>query len=123
MSNVTPNVMIAVTASRNKAMDLWVPFQIPAKGVEYHDKTGSEVHGFILLEKHAGNDTVYGMEEAVREGAVIQEEMPKLLINGKDAVVVGNIDKLKGHRSSALHGVEIAAGRAETAVAAKRNKL
>lgn len=28
-----------------------------------------------LLEEHAGNDTGYSVEQAVRQGAVIQEEI------------------------------------------------
>ena len=33
--------------------------------MEDHDKAGSEMYGFVPFEKHAGNDTVNGMEEAV----------------------------------------------------------
>ena len=63
------------------------------------------------------------MEETVRQGAVIQEEIAGLFINGKNTVAVWDIDKLKGHGGSALHGVEITAGRAEAAVAAERDKF
>ena len=51
MADVTPKAAVAVAAFRNKAVNVWVPFQIPAKGVEYHDETGSKVHGLVLLEK------------------------------------------------------------------------
>ncbi len=100
-----------------------VPFQIPAKGVEDHDKAGSEVHGFVLFKKHAGNNAVYSMKKAVKERTVIEEKIPELLINGEDAMAVGNIDQFKGHRGSALHGIEVSTGRAEAAVAAKRDKF
>lgn len=100
-----------------------VPLQISAKGVEYHDETGSKVHGLILFKKHMGDNAVYGMEETVKEGTVIQEKLPELFINGKNTMTVGDIDQLKGHGRSALHGVEIATGRAEAAVAAERNKF
>ena len=63
------------------------------------------------------------MEEAVKQGAVIEEETAELVINGKNTVAVWDIDKLKGHGGSALHGVEITAGRAEAAVAAERDKF
>ena len=36
---------------------------------------------------------------------------------------VGDIDKLKGRRGSAFHGILIATGRAETAMTAKGDKL
>ena len=100
-----------------------VSFQIPAKGVEDHDKTGSKVHGLILLKKHAGNNTVYGMKEAVKERTVIQKKPPEMLINREDAMAVDDIYGLKGHRSSALHGVEITTGSAEAAVTAERDKF
>lgn len=50
MGNVTPKAVITVTAFGNKAVDVRVPFQIPSKGMKDHDKTGSKVHGFILLQ-------------------------------------------------------------------------
>ena len=91
--------------------------------MEDHDKTGSEIQGLILFEKHAGNNAVYSMKKAVKERAVIEEKIPELRINGKNTMSVRDIDQFKGHRGSALHGVEIPAGRTETAVAAERDKL
>ena len=38
-------------------------------------------------------------------------------------MTVGDIDQLKGHGRSALHGVEIPTGRTEAAVAAERNEF
>ena len=52
-----------------------------------------------------------------------RKKLPELFINGKNTMTVGDIDQLKGHGRSALHGVEIATGRAEAAVAAERNKF
>lgn len=51
--DIPPKTIITVTTLRNKAVDVWVPFQVPAKGVKDHDETGSKVQGFILLKKHA----------------------------------------------------------------------
>ena len=100
-----------------------VPFQVSAKGVGNHDKTGSKVHGLILPKKHVGNNPVYGMKEAAKERTAIQKKLPETLINGKNTVAVGDIDELKGHRGGALHGVEISTGRAKTAVAAEGNEF
>ena len=123
VSNIAPETIIAVTTFGNKAVYVRVPLQISAKGVEYHDETGSKVHGLILFKKHTGDNAVYGMEETVKERTVIQEKIPELFINGKNTMTVGDIDQLKGHGCSALHGVEISTGRAEAAVAAERNKF
>ena len=121
--DIAPETIIAVTTFRNKAVYVRVPLQISAKGVEYHDETGSKVHGLILFKKHTGDNAVYGMEETVKERTVIQEKLPELFINGKNTMTVGDIDQLKGYGRSALHGVEIPTGRAEAAVAAERNKF
>lgn len=123
MMSLAPEAIIAVTALRNKAMDMRVPFEIPAEGMKDHDETGREVHGFILLKKHTGDNTVYGMEKTIEERAVIEEKVTKLFINGKDTMTVGDINELKGHRGSAFHGIFVTAGGTEAAVAAKRNKL
>lgn len=120
---VAPETIVAVTAFRNKAMDMGVPFEVPAEGMKDHDETGSEVHGFILLKKHMGDNAVYGMEKTVKEGAVIEEKVPELFINGKDTMAVRDIDEFKGHRGRAFHSIFISASRAETAVAAERDKF
>ena len=123
MMSLAPESIVAVTALRNKTMDMRVPFEVPAEGMEDHDETGSEVHGFILLKKHTGDNAVYGMEKTVEEGAVIEKKVPELFINGKDTMAVRDINKFKGHRGSTIHGIFISTGRAETAVAAERDKF
>ena len=100
-----------------------VPFQVPAEGMEDHDESGSEVHGFVLLKEHMGNNTGHGMEKAVKQATVLKEKVTEAFVNGKDAMPVDDVNKLEGHRGSALHGVEIPAGGAEAAVAAERDKF
>ena len=45
------------------------------------------------------------MKKAVKESTVMKKEIPEIFINGENAMAMGNIDKLKGHRGSALHGI------------------
>ena len=123
MMEIAPEAIITVTALGNEAVDMRVPFQVPAEGVEDHDKAGSEVHGFIELQEHTGKDVGDGMEERIEERAVIEEEVSKLRINSKDTMAVDNVDQLEGHRGSAAHSVKISTSRAETAVAAEGNKF
>lgn len=91
--------------------------------MEDQDKTGSELHGFVLFEEHGGNNTGDRVKKTVKEGTVFEEKIPEGFINGKNAVAVLDIYQLKGHAGSAFHGIFIAAGRAETAMAAERDKL
>ena len=123
MSAIAPESVITVSAFRNEAVDMWVPFQIPAEGMQDHDKARSKIHGLVLLGKHTGNNTVNGMEKAVKQGAVIQEKLSEALVNGEDTVPMGDIEEFEDHRGSALHGIFIAASRAETAVASERDEL
>ena len=123
MIDIAPEPVIAVPAFRNETMDMGIPFQVPSKGMENHDKTGSEIHGFVLLVKHLGNNSVHRMKETVKQCPAIKEKLPQVFVNGKDTMTVGGIDQLKGHGRSALHGVEIPTGRAEAAMAAERDKF
>lgn len=50
-------------------------------------------------------------------------KIPELGINSKHTMAVGDNEEFKGHGGSALHGVLVAAYRAEAAMAAERNKL
>ena len=63
------------------------------------------------------------MKETVKERAILQEKITEGRINGKNAMTVSDINELKGHRGSAIHGIFITAGRAETAMATKGDKL
>lgn len=42
--HITPETVITITALRDQAVNVGVPFQIPAEGMENHDKTGSHTH-------------------------------------------------------------------------------
>ena len=49
--------------------------------------------------------------------------MSEVFINSKNAVPVLDRNELKGHTGSAIHGIFVAAGRAETAVASEWDKF
>jgi len=42
-----------------------------------------------------GNNTVHGMEEAIKKFAVIEEKFAEVFIDSENAMPVGNIDKFK----------------------------
>ncbi len=48
-----PESIIAVAAFGKETVDMRVPLEITAKRMEDHDKTGSEVFGFVHLIEHA----------------------------------------------------------------------
>lgn len=63
------------------------------------------------------------MKQAVEKRPVVEEEMTKIFVDCKDAVTVLNLNQLKGHGGSAIHGIFISTGRAKTAVAPERNEF
>ena len=121
--DMTPGAVITVTAFGEEAVDMGIPFEVPAKSVEDHDISGSEIFGLIELEKHTGDNTGDRMEETVQERAVLEEKGTEIFINGKDAMAMADIDELKKHRGRAFHSVFITAGRAETAAATERDEF
>lgn len=49
---------------------MWVPFKVPAKGMEDTDKAGGKEFGFIVLVKHTGDDAVNGREKTGKQRAI-----------------------------------------------------
>ena len=76
--------------------------------MEDHNKTGSKVHGLVELVKHAGDYTGDRMEKAVKEGAVKEEKVPELGINGKDTMPVEQsfLDNLNNQKPKSMEEVE-----------------
>ena len=50
------HAVIAVATFENQAVNVRIPFEIPAKSMKNHDITGSEVLGFVHFKEHAGNN-------------------------------------------------------------------
>lgn len=61
------------------------------------------------------------MEQAIQKGAVFQEKIPEIFINGKDAMAMLNVDELESHRSGAFHAVFVSTRRAKPTVTVERN--
>ena len=63
--DMTPEAVITVTAYGKKAVNVRIPFEIPAKRMQDQDIAECEIFGMVQLEKHAGYDTGDGMKETV----------------------------------------------------------
>ena len=48
------------------------------------------------------------MEQAIQKGTVIEEKIPEIFINGKDAMAMYNVDEFESHGSGAFHAVFVA---------------
>lgn len=71
-----PESFVREGAFCDEAVDVGVPFQGPAKGMEDADKARDKVFGLIDFIKHVRDNNADSLEKAVKEGAVFQEEMP-----------------------------------------------
>ena len=120
---MTPEAIITVAAFGKDAMDVRIPFEISAKSMKDHDIAGSKIFGMIQIGKHPRYDTGDGMEEAVQERTVLKKKVTEIIINGKNAMAVMDIDKFESHTGGAIHGIFVAAGRAKAAVTAERNEF
>ena len=91
--------------------------------MEDQNKARSVVHGSVKFIEDTQDDTVNGMKEAVKKVTVFQKKMTQVLINSKNAVSVLDINELERHLCSTFHGIFIATGRTETAVASEGDKF
>ena len=118
-----PEAIIRKVALGKKAVNMWIPFQGPAEGVQDADKAGDEVSAFIHLMEKPEDDTADVLEEAVKQGTVIEEERAQVFINGEDDMPVSTAKEFKGHFSGAVNAVFVTAGRAKFGMAAKGDEF
>lgn len=118
-----PETVIRKAAFGKKAVNMRIPFQGSAEGVQDADKAWDEVSALIHLVEKSEDDTADSLEEAVKQGTVIQEERTQVFINGEDDMPVSTAEEFKGHFSGAFNAVLIATGRAEFGMAAKGDEF
>ena len=121
--DMAPKTIIAVAIFGNQTVNVRIPLKIPAKSMKNHDVAGSEVFGFIKFEKHTGNDAVNCMKKTVKKGAVMEEKITEIFINGKNTVAMSNIDQFKRHIGSAFHGIFVTTSGTKAAVTTERDKF
>ena len=63
--HMTPEAVVTIAAFRKKAVDVRIPFEIPAKSMKNHDVAGSKIFGMVEVKKHTGYHTGDRMKEAV----------------------------------------------------------
>ena len=71
------HAIIAVATFKNQAVNVRIPFEIPAKSMKNHDITGSEVFGFVHFKEHVENNTGNRMEKTMKQSSVLKENMTK----------------------------------------------
>lgn len=118
-----PETVIGKAAFGKKAVDMRIPFQWSAKGVQDTDKARYEVSALIHLVEKSEDDTADSLEEAVEQRTVTQEEGTQVFINGEDNMAVSAAEELKGQFSGAVNTVLITTGRAEFGMATKGDEF
>ena len=121
--HVAPGTVIRESAFGKEAVDMGIPFEGPAESMEDTDKTGDKIFAFVQLVEHPEDDAADGTEKAVKERTILQEERAECFVNGKNEMPVRAVDKLKRHFCGAFNAVFVAAGRAESGMAAERDEF
>ncbi len=65
MFYMTSEAIITVTTFGKKAVNVRIPFKIPAECMENHDIAGSKIFGMIQVKKHTGYHTGNRVKETV----------------------------------------------------------
>lgn len=73
--DLTPKAVIRKTAFRKEAVDMWIPFEWPSKGMEDADKPRDKVFGFIQGEKEFFDDIGNSLKETVEQVTILKEKM------------------------------------------------
>ena len=61
------HAVIAVATFKNQAVNVRIPFEIPAKSMKNHDITESEVFGFVHFKEHVENNTAAEWKRSVQD--------------------------------------------------------
>lgn len=109
MFETFPRSNAADSDFRDKDVDMRIPLKTATKGVKDTDKAGSKSFSLIELAEHIKDDIANGMKEAIEQRTISVKEDAELFRNGKDTMSVNTLNEFKGHRSSALDRIEIAA--------------
>ena len=123
VGQLTPEAVIRITTFRDQAMDMWIPFQRTAKGMQDTDESGNEISGSVHLVKHAEHNGADSVEQAVQQGAVFQEIRPEFFGDRKDTMPVVAVDQFTSHGGCPLPGIKVTAHWTEMGMAAKRDKV
>lgn len=119
----TPETVIRQSPFRDQTMDMWIPLQRTAEGMQDRDETRGIAFGFVLFMEHVEHNTADCLKETVEKRSVFEKEGPQIFIDGKNAVSMGTGDEFKSHAVGAFLGILDPAGRTETAFASERNEL
>ena len=70
MRNMPPLPQIAVTTFGNEAVNVRIPFEIPAKGMKNHDESRDKVLRLVELGKHTQNNAGNSMKKTMKQGTI-----------------------------------------------------
>lgn len=102
---------------------MWVPFKRTAEGMEDAEKTRDKIFRFIQGKEKVFDDIGDCIKKAVKEIAVIKEELAEGLVDCENEMPVSTVDEFEGHGGRPVIGIFSAAGRAEPGMAAERDKF
>ena len=123
MFNTLPRSNAPDSDFGDKNVNMRIPLKAAPEGVKNTDKAGSKTLSLIEFAEHTKDDVADRMKETVEQRTISTEEDTKFLRDSKNTMSMNTLDDFERHGSGTLNGIEITAGRAETAFAAKRDEF
>ena len=74
MGYFTPEAIITDPTFGNQTVNMGVPLERTAKGMEDTDEAGGKVFGFVHLVEHAQEDAADSRKKTIEKGAVLEEK-------------------------------------------------
>ncbi len=69
-----PRRNIAGTTFGNKGMDMWIPLEVTAKGMQHTEKARCELFGFIYFRKHVKDNIPDRMKKATKKRTILEKK-------------------------------------------------
>ena len=73
MGIITSEIVIDIVVFRDKAVNMQIPFPIPAKSMKNHNKSRSKIWGFIEFVEHTADHAGNRVEKAVKKIRIVEK--------------------------------------------------
>jgi len=118
---MTPQGSVARTTLGKQHVNMRIPFQVSAECMEYTDKSGSEVLGFVQFVKHSQNYVTHRMKQTVEQVSVFAEKVTQFLRNSENAMSVPTVYEFTRHRGGTSSAIQISASGTKPTFTAERH--
>ena len=88
MRDRTPEAIFIKTAFGKNTVNMWIPFQVTAKGMKDTDKSGNKVSFMIKIIEKTGDSLIDSLKKTVQKRTVSKKKWTKFFCYGEYTVPV-----------------------------------